>query len=195
MLALHLYDSADRALRRWGYVGTTRPGLIYTGVSGYADIEAELRRIGGLGGKIDELWIHSHGAPGIIVIPLTGLISGIVCLDATNVAGLAPVCRMSIATPGRVFFAGCNVGEGAPGDAFLRAAGAAMLGHGGGVMLAATSVTASVPLYGEWLPPWGHVKAAKVSPGGAVTLTTSGFTTKLPSLPKLPSMPMPLYMR
>jgi hypothetical protein len=51
MLTLHLYDSSDRRLRQWGYVGTTQPGIIYTGVSGYQDIENELRRIGGLGGK------------------------------------------------------------------------------------------------------------------------------------------------
>ncbi len=191
MLTLHLYDSSDRRWRKWGYVGTNQPGIIYTGVSGYQDIEDELRRIGGLGGKIDELWIHSHGVPGIIVIPLLGLISGAVCLDATNVAGLAPLCRMSIAAPGKVFFTGCNVGEGPQGDAFLRAAGSAMLGHGGGVMLASTSVTASFPLYGEWLPPWGHVKAAKVSPGGAVVISISGFTTKLPSLPSLPQVPIP----
>ena len=66
-----------------------------------------------------------------------------------------------------------------------------MLGHGGGVVLASTSVTASFPLYGEWLPPWGHVKAAKVSPGGAVVISISGFTTKLPSLPSLPQVPIP----
>jgi hypothetical protein len=105
---------------------------------------------------------------------------------------------MSIAAPGRVFFTGCNVGEGPQGDAFLSAAGPAMLAHGGGVMLVSTSVTASFPLYGEWLPPWGHVKAAKVSPGGAVVINTSGFTTKLPSLPSLPNLPqapMPAHFR
>jgi hypothetical protein len=178
-----------------GYLGTTQPGVIYTGVSGYQDIQNELRRIGGLGGKIDELWIHSHGVPGIVAIPLTGWVSGMVCLDATNVSGLTPVCQMSIATPGKVFFTGCNIGEGTPGDTFLRAAGPAMLGHGGGVMLAATSVTGSWPLLREWLPPWGHVKAAKVSPGGAVAISTSGFTTRLPSLPSLPRIPIPSLIR
>jgi hypothetical protein len=198
MQTLHLYDSSDRAIRRWGYVGIDQPGIVYTGVSGYQDIENEIRRVGGLGGKIGELWIHSHGAPGVIVIPLSGWFSGALCLDANNVGQLATVCRMFIATPGKVFFTGCSVGEGAPGDAFLRAAGPAMLGHGGGVVLASTSVTASVPWYGEWLPPWGHVKAAKVSPGGAVVISTSGFTTKLPSLPSLPSLPrapMPVHIR
>src|SRR4030095_2007485 len=129
MQTLHLYDSSDRAIRRWGYVGIDQPGIVYTGVSGYQDIENEIRRAGGLGGKIGELWIHSHGAPGVIVIPLSGWFSGALCLDANNVGQLATVCRMFIATPGKVFFTGCNVGEGAPGDGFLRGAGTATLVH------------------------------------------------------------------
>jgi len=189
MLALHLYDSSLDWFRQLGMVGTTQPGVIWTGVSSYQEIEAELQRIGGLGGRIDELWFHAHGAPGIVIMPSYGALVGYVCLDAGNVGQLKTVCFVAMAARARVFFTGCNVGEGAQGDAFLLAAGPAMLGRFGGVMVAATSKTFSVPLVGEWLPPWGHARVAKVSAGGNVVLSTSGFTTILPSLPSMPSLP------
>lgn len=188
MLTLHLYDSGDNWMRRRGYAAEYCAGLfdgfwdparcraqadtIYTPFASFQDIEAELLRIGGLGGKIDLLLIHSHGVPGMILLK-TGLISGTVCIDATNVHLLAPVCRRAIPAQGRIFFAGCNVGEGPKGEAFLRAAGKHMLGHGGGVMLAVTSVTFSFPLFlGQRIPAWGSVRAAKVSPGGTVAIST-----------------------
>jgi hypothetical protein len=189
---LHLYDQNDGCIRKMGYVGTTQPGIIYTGVASFQDIKNELQRIGGLGGKIDELWFHTHGAPGIIGTR-TGWISGVIWIDATNVGQLKNVCTLAIAPQAKVFFAGCNVGEGQQGDAFLRAAGAAKLGHGGGVMLAATSFTTSYPLFGEGIPPWGSIRAAKVSPGGAVVLSMTGPATILWSA--FARAPKPKYFR
>jgi hypothetical protein len=193
MLSLHLYDRTDKWNRRWGYVGKDEPGVIYTGVASYQDIEDELRRIGGLGGRIDELWVHSHGAPGIIGIPYS---APAVCLDASNVANLAPVCRKAMASPAKVFWTGCNVGEGPQGEAFLRAAGPAMLGKGGGAMLASTSRTDSILFLGEWLPPWAQVRVAKVSPGGAVVISSSAFAMNWSNVARLlRATPIPLHVR
>ena len=170
MLTLNLYDPNDFFWRKY-FTKRSQPGNIYTPFSNLQDIKNELQRIGGLGGKIDVLWIHSHGAPGVVAIK-TGWISGKVCLDATNVGQLGLLCRVAIAVQAKVYFAGCMIGYGAKGDAFLRAAGPQMLGHGGGVMLAPTSITYSHPIVGDWLPWWGSVRCAKVSPGGTVVLST-----------------------
>jgi hypothetical protein len=171
MLTVHLYDPNDFFWRKY-FPKRSQPGIVFTSVSNLRDIQSELRRIGGLGGKIDVLWIHSHGSPGVVVIPKTGLFSGNVCLNASNVSELAPLCRLAIAAQARIYFAGCVIGYGARGEAFLRAAGPQMLGHGGGVMLAPTSITYSHPILGDWLPHWGSVRAAKVSPGGTVAIST-----------------------
>lgn len=169
MLTLNLYDPDDFFWRKW-YPKTSTPANVYTPFKNLQDIKNELTRIGGLGQKIDVLWIHSHGAPGVVAMK-TGLFSGKPCLDATNVGQLGPLCRTAIAAQARVYFAGCLIGHGAKGDAFLLAAGPQMLGHGGGVMLAPTSVTCSFR-YSDWLPWYGSVRCAKVSPGGAVALST-----------------------
>lgn len=169
---LHLYDSSLDPIRRAIMVGTTQPGVIWTGVANLQDIEAELRRIGGLGGKIDELWFHAHGAPGIVVMPSFGPFVGWVCLDVNTVGKLKNACVVAMAPQAKVFFVCCSVGEGQPGEAFLLAAGPAMLGKGGGTMLAATSTIFAFPLIGVRLPMWGHVRAAKVSPGGATVVST-----------------------
>jgi hypothetical protein len=186
-LILQLYDSGDNWWRRRGFAAEycaglfdglwdpsgcwANPDTIHTPFGSFQDIEAELGRIGGLGGKIDLLVIHSHGAPGVIVAR-KGILSYPVCLDATNVHLLASVCQRALPAQGRVFFGGCNVGYGPSGEAFLRVAGKHMLGHGGGVMLAVISVTMSYPGFGQRLPPWGSVRAAKVSPGGTVAIST-----------------------
>jgi hypothetical protein len=167
MVTLHLYDPNDFIWRSY-FPRTCPPGEILTPFSNLQDIMNELRRISGLGGKIEVLWIHSHGYPGAVAIK-TGLISGIPCLDATNVGQLGPLCGAAIADQARVYFAGCMIGYGARGDAFLHAAGPAMLGHGGGTMLAPTSITCCAPFFGDWLPHWGKIRTAKVSRGGAVS--------------------------
>jgi hypothetical protein len=169
---LHLYDSSLDPLRKAIMVGTTQPGIIWTGVASYQDIENELRRIGGLGGKIDELWFHAHGAPGIVAMPTYGPFIGWVCLDVNNVGNLKNACLTAMAPQARVFFVCCSVGKGPQGEAFLLAAGPAMLGTGGGSMFAATSTIFAMPLIGVRLPLWGHVRVAKVSPGGATVVTT-----------------------
>jgi hypothetical protein len=169
MLTLNLYDPNDFFWRK-NHPKTSTPVNIYTPFSNFQDIQNELTRISGRGQKIDVLWIHSHGAPGVVGFK-TGLFSGKACLDARNVGQLGPLCRAVIAAPARVYFAGCMIGYGAKGEAFLRAAGPQMLGHGGGVMLAPTSITCSSPRL-DWLPWWGSVRCAKVSPGGAVVIST-----------------------
>ena len=169
---LHLYDSSLDPIRRAIMVGTTQPGVIWTGVANLQEIEAELRRIGGLGGKIDELWFHAHGAPGIVVMPSFGPFVGWVCLDVNTVGKLQNACLVAMAPQAKVFFVCCSVGEGPQGEAFLLAAGPAMLGKGGGTMLAATSTIFALPFIGVRLPMWGHVRAAKVSPGGTTVVST-----------------------
>lgn len=186
MLTLHLYDRTDNFYRRRGYADeycasriaaifypascTPAVDTINTPVANIKDVENELNRIAGLGKTVDSLWFHSHGVPGVVNISRNG--AGLNYLDWHTVWSLTPACQKALASPGRVFFAGCNVGEGARGEKFLLAAGAAMLGHGGGIMLAATSRTFSHPGLGQRLPPWGSVRVAKVSPGGAVSIST-----------------------
>jgi len=169
---LHLYDSSLDPFRKSIMVGTDQPGIIWTGVSSFQDIEDELNRIGGLGGRIDELWFHAHGAPGVVYMPTFGSLIGWICLDVTNVGSLQSACVVAMAAGAKVFFVSCNLGEGAQGKAFLLAAGPAMLGTGGGSMFAATSTIYAMPIFGVRLPLWGHVRVAKVSPGGATVVTT-----------------------
>lgn len=204
MLTLQLYDSTDNRFRRRGYAAeycnnvfesyifpascAPQPNTIVTPVTSLTDIDNELQRIGGQGQRIDVLMVHSHGLPGQVWIPRY---PPTLCLDATNVHVLAPACRLSIAAPAKIVFLGCNIGEGQPGEAFLRVAGAHMLGLGGGVMLAPTSVTFSAPGYfGQRVAPWGNMRLATVSPGGAVVVSTiGGIGSVLRSLPSLPSVP------
>lgn len=61
MLTVHLYDPNDFFWRKY-FPKRSQPGIVFTSVSNLRDIQSELRRIGGLGGKIDVLWIHSHGS-------------------------------------------------------------------------------------------------------------------------------------
>jgi hypothetical protein len=196
MLTLHLFDMSDNDGRQAGYHGRIDDEVIWTGVNSFQDVRNELARIGNRGAKIDDLWFHMHGAPGVIGFEYS---DPPIC--AKNVGQLTKVCSVAMATPARVLIAGCNTGEGPQGDAFLRAAGPAMLGLGGGVMLAATSMTFSIPIMGEWLPGWAQVRAAKVSPGGAVVISTTSYVgwsnlqKMVSAIPPLPPMPMLLRMR
>jgi hypothetical protein len=169
MLTLHFYDPNDSYLHLWR-VGTSRVDDIWKGVTSDSDIFQELRRLGSVGWRINDLWFHLHGSPGVIALS-----SGVPVISTSSVFLLTNVCLAAMAAPARICWLGCNVGEGPDGEAFLRAAGRAMLGGGGGVMLAATSVVASGPVIGERLPPWAQVRAAKVSPGGAVVISTSSY--------------------
>jgi hypothetical protein len=182
---VHLYDPTDNCERRRGYAAEYCSSLIdsvidpatcaapqytvYTPVKSVGDIDAELNRIGGLGGKISSLLIHSHGAPGRVCIPIK---PPTVCLAATNVSQLKSACQRAMAPGANVFFLGCNIAEGPQGEAFLRVAGPHMLGVGGGLMFAATSVTLSFPIAGQLLPPWGSTRVAHVSPGGVTFIST-----------------------
>jgi hypothetical protein len=185
LYTLHLYDPTDNCNRRRGYAAEycsgwwasvtnpdtcpALPDTIYTPVQGLGDIAAELQRIGGLGGQISSLFVHSHGAPGQVYIPIK---PPSLCLAATNASQIKSACQNVMAPGAKVFFLGCNIGEGPQGEAFLRVAGPHMLGGGGGLMFAMTSVTFSYAIAGELLPPWGSVKVAHVSPGGAVFIST-----------------------
>jgi len=181
---LHLYDPTDNGTRRRGYAAEYCSSLydsvmnpatcaapqytIVTPVTGIVDIEAEIQRIGGLGGKIGWLYIHSHGIPGQVWIPISPPTP---CLAATNVSYLKSACKKAMAPGAKVGFFGCNIGEGPQGEAFLRVAGPSMLGADGGLMFAATSVTLSGPVLGQRLPAWGSVRVATVSPGGVVVIS------------------------
>jgi len=76
-----------------------------------------------------------------------------------------------MAAGAQVFLYGCNIAQGTRGVVFLTTLGQAMVGASGGVVLAVTSVTGSYPVIGQWLPPWGGVVAAKVAPGGGVSIS------------------------
>src|SRR5215468_4141588 len=98
---VHLYDPTDSWQRRRGYAAeycsslfdsavdpatcAAPPYTVYTPVTSLTDIDAELRRIGNLGGKIGALFVHSYGLPGQVFIPIK---PPAVCLAATNVSYL-----------------------------------------------------------------------------------------------------------
>ncbi|MCB9960016.1 MAG: DUF4347 domain-containing protein [Rhodospirillaceae bacterium] len=177
MTELHLYDWTDNALRRWGYADVycedysvvqgrclqDRPGILHAAVASLTDVISWIRIIGQREQTIDELHIHSHGNIGYIHLPNGGI-------TISNVSQLQPVCSQYLARPGRVLLYGCNVAEGPTGQAFLIAAGRAMLGHGGGIIGASDSKTFSVPGLGQRLPVWATLHIAVVSPSGTVTI-------------------------
>lgn len=179
---LHIYDVNDFGPRKWGYLGSDRPGIVWTSVASLQDIQNEIARVGGLGGGINELWFHMHGSPGIVWLK-TGYFSADQCMNIYTVGQLKPVCLHAMAPKARISFTACNLGEGPQGADFLRAAGPAMLSGGGGIMLAPTALTVSDPLFGEWLPRWSDVRVAQVSPGGAVIISQKHYTPSGPMLP------------
>jgi len=187
-----MFDLSDGSARQAGYGDRLQDDAIWTGVNSFQDVQNELARIAKRGTRIDDLWFHMHGAPGVI-----GFEYSDPPIRTDNVSQLAKVCAAAMAAPARVLIAGCNVGEGPQGETFLRAAGPAMLGFGGGVMLAATSMTFSVPIQGEWLPGWAQVRAAKVSPGGAVVISTSSYAgwSNLQWLASMATVPVTRLMR
>lgn len=155
---------ADYSVRQ-GRCLSDRPDTIHAAVTSLADVQTQIEAVGKRVLTIDMMWIHTHGAPGYVHLPGGGI-------TESNVGTLRPACSTYLAMPATIIFAGCNVGEGGPGERFLKAAGAAMLGHGGGHIVSSDSVTFSVPLLGQRRPIWSSIVEASVAPGGAVTVVT-----------------------
>jgi hypothetical protein len=177
MTTLHLYDAKDNWLRRAGYAAeycedysTTagkclkgKSGNVHAGVSSIDEVKSYIDSIGKSVKTIDMIWFHTHGAPGYVHLPNGGIYE-------TNVATLTPVCSMYLGMPAAIYFLGCNVGEGDTGRKFLKAAGKALLGHGGGRIVTSDSITMSVPGLGQRRPIWSSIVEATVMPGGSVTI-------------------------
>jgi hypothetical protein len=171
--ALHLYDSSDNFARRWGYAHhycdnydvlsaqcvRHKPGNISTGVGSLSDVTSSISTTHGRGHTLNQLFFHTHGAPGYVHLPNGGI-------DSTNASSLRSASG-DIAGSADVGFLGCNVAEGPAGDAFLLAAGSALLGTGGGRVYGSDSVTFSVPGLGQRRPIWSSQKVVCVTPGGS----------------------------
>ncbi|MEZ5425758.1 MAG: DUF4347 domain-containing protein [Pyrinomonadaceae bacterium] len=164
MIELHLYDGNDNPLRRGGYKKVyDRPGVLHSPVYSVEDVRREVRIVGNTIGSINRLCFQTHGHPGLIYLPEGGI-------DSQSVSILSKVCSLFMAKGAQVWIYGCQVAQGKIGEDFLKLLAQTMLGVGGGLALATNSLTWSMPWYGQWLPPWGDVVAAKVQPGGAVTI-------------------------
>jgi hypothetical protein len=169
---LHLYDSSDNALRRWGYAvhycedynhvtGTCnrdKPGKMHAGIRSVGDVGPYIRLFKGHGRSIDSIYFHTHGAPGYIHLPDGGI-------TAASVWGLNPYSG-DIDAGATIGFLGCNVAEGQDGTDFLLNAGSSLLMNGGGRVFASDSVTFSVPVIGQRRPIWSSIKVVSVVPGG-----------------------------
>jgi hypothetical protein len=171
---LHLYDYTDNWLRRMGYAEeycsdyrvTTgacyrnRPGRLHAGVASIHDVSAWIGLIGMRELSIGSLIFHTHGAPGYVHLPNGGI-------TAANVGTLHAACSRYLVGGAFVGFMGCNVAEGARGEAFLLAAARQMLGRVGGTAFATDSVTFAVPYLGQRSPLWSDAAVATIAAGGA----------------------------
>ena len=167
MLRLHLYDDTTNPVRRFACTHNNQPGIIWTRVASRQDVINEIARVG-VGRQLAELWLHLHGSPGIVQIQ-NGIMQS-VAFDANNVHLLRNACFNAMAAYTWVYWLCGNLGEGPAGDAFLRAAGPAMLG-GGGIMFASTSVFYSPPP----IAGWAKGREANISSGGAVAINTGSY--------------------
>lgn len=164
MVELYLYDGSDNWLRREGHKEVyDRPGVLNAPVYSITDVKQEIEIAGQSVGRIDRLGFLTHGAPGLIWLPKGGI-------DAQNVRTLSQISALHLSKGAQIWIFACQTAQGRVGEYFLKQLGTEMLGWHGGLALAADSFTWSWIWYGHWLPPWGSVIAAKVAPGGAVTI-------------------------
>lgn len=173
---LHLYDGEDNWFRRSGYAAeycadyhvltgqctSDIPGNFHAAAGSINDAAGWIESFGRRMRTIDSIWFHTHGSPGYVHLPKGGM-------TAANVSVLGSACNMYLGSPGLICFLGCNVGEGAAGETFLRAAGSALLGRIGGSIFSSDSATFSFPLVGQRRPVWSNVVEAAVA-GGAITI-------------------------
>jgi len=169
---LFLYDSTDNPLRRWGYAkeycddyrvltgycAKDKSGTLHAGVDSLSGAIGWISHFKSRGKTIDKVFFLTHGAPGYVHLPRGGL-------STSNASALKTVSS-DLSAHAIVGFLGCNVAEGPKGDAFLVAAGSAMLGKGGGKVFASDSVTFSVPGLGQRGPLWSTIKVVCIDPGG-----------------------------
>jgi hypothetical protein len=136
--------------------------MLHAGVDSLTDAIGYISLFRSHGHTINSVWFHTHGRPGYIHLPREGI-------DVTNAHRFSEVSG-DLAPSAVVGFLGCNVAEGPSGEAFLLAAGSAMLGTGGGFMFASDSITFSVPGLGQRRPIWSSIKVVCVDRGGASRL-------------------------
>ncbi|TXL70880.1 hypothetical protein FHP25_32695 [Vineibacter terrae] len=127
-LTLHLYDDSANPLRQYACRNTNQPGIVYTHVASRQDVINEIGRIRRLG-LLVELWLHLHGSPGVVRTQSVLLQS--FAFDASTVYLLRNVCFNAMPALATVYWLCSDLGQGPAGDAFLRAAGPAMLSRGG----------------------------------------------------------------
>ncbi|HEX2885178.1 hypothetical protein, partial [Vineibacter terrae] len=147
-----------------------QPGSIWTHVTSRQDVINELGRLAGK--QIGVLWLYLHGSPGIVRTQKMFLQS--IAFDASTIGLLRNVCFNALTPYAWIYWLCGNLGQGPAGDAFLRAAGPAMLGRGGSILASTSVLYPPPPLSG-----WADARGATVSPGGAAVSNPINYRVPL----------------
>jgi hypothetical protein len=167
---LHVYDKGnliDRELAAGRFYGSSN--VVTLPVTSIDELKAGLDRLVAEGAFFDRAVFQSHGGPGRVWF------GG----DALNAAAL----RAGFAgrdyhllfprSWGRIYFDGCNAGQGADGTAFLHAVGSVFLRNAGGFASGwedvGRGVPGRLPILGDHaLHFLGKPKTVEFGPGGVV---------------------------
>jgi hypothetical protein len=124
----------------------------------------------------DDADFHTHGSPGAIYIGDDVFTFGKALEPFAN-QGFEKIFKAN----GTIDFNGCHVGAGWEGEYFLTEIGRIFLKAGGGTVVGSTGYgAADIWITGHVGHPFGSRVTARVTPGGAVTL--SGHSNLIPSV-------------
>lgn len=151
-------DNFDQAVVRF------RPYEVeWIGADGEKELMTKLDLLVKRRATFDRVLVQTHGYPGVLKFGKYDLWSWIIERDygPRNYHTLFPTFT-------RIYFDGCNVGYGGPGDSFLNAVGQTFLKMGGGEAMAWTSpgyVWGWLPFIGSHTRHWsGDLKTAVFTP-------------------------------
>jgi hypothetical protein len=144
-------------------------------VNGAAHLASIFRAVLRVNYKFDQADFHTHGGPGTVVLGK----------DPLNLSRLGSFENQSFEKTfnkdATITFHGCNIGDEADGEYFLVRIGEIFLRGGGGKALGNTGMgVGHGAISGKLIHPLGKWVTAKVTPGGAVSL--SGHTNLVASV-------------
>ena len=142
MSKLYIYDktsSIDVKQANGRFSGGS--GIHTIGASSVADLQSKMDALLAMGQTFERVLFQTHGNSGSIFFNHEAI-------DSVKISNFVKYCLL-FPNRTKVYFDGCNVGEGKQGWAFLAAAGQALLPLGGGVTMAYTSLGLGLP---GWVP-------------------------------------------